>query len=64
MTPRNHDPYLKNRWYCKLEKPTQKMREEVMWIAAVSAVLAPTCRNSQKGVKKLLVAVAADEEGP
>lgn len=42
----------------------QKMREEVMWIAVVSAVLAPTCRNSQKGVKKLLVTVTADEEGP
>lgn len=40
------------------------MREEVMWIAVVSAVLAPMCRNSQKGVKKLLVTVTADEEGP
>lgn len=36
---------------------------EVMQIAALSASLAPACRNSQKGVKKLLVAVAADEEG-
>lgn len=34
-----------------------------MWIAAVSAILAPMCRNSQKGIKKLLVAAAADEEG-
>lgn len=33
--------------------------EEVMQIAAESANLAPTCRNSQKGVKKLLVAAAA-----
>lgn len=31
--------------------------------AAVSAILAPMCRYSQKGVKKLLVAAAADEEG-
>lgn len=35
-----------------------------MQIAAVSAVLAPKCRNSQKGIKKLLKAVAADEKGP
>lgn len=34
-----------------------------MYVAAVSAILAPTCRNSQKGVKKLLEAAAADEEG-
>lgn len=34
-----------------------------MQIAAVSAILAPMYRNSQKGVKKLLMAVAADEEG-
>lgn len=34
-----------------------------MRIAAVSAILAPACRNSQKGIKKLLEAVAADEEG-
>ncbi len=34
-----------------------------MQIAAVSASLAPMNRNSQKGVKKLRVAVAADEEG-
>lgn len=32
-----------------------------MQIAAVSATLAPTCRNSQRDIKKLLVAVAADE---
>lgn len=34
-----------------------------MRIAAVSAILAPACRNSQKGIKKLLEAAAADEEG-
>lgn len=33
-------------------------------LAAVSANLAPRCRNSQRGIKKLLEAVAADEEGP
>ena len=33
------------------------------WLAAVSAILAPTSRNSQKGVMKLPVAAAADEEG-
>lgn len=36
-------------------------REEIMWMAAVSAILAPTCRYSQKGVKKLLLAAAAGE---
>ena len=35
--------------------------EEVMQIAAISATLAPMCRNSQRGIKKLLVAAAADE---
>lgn len=34
-----------------------------MWMAAASAILAPMCRNSQKGFKKLPQAVAADEEG-
>lgn len=34
-----------------------------MQIAAESANLAPTCRNSQKGVKKLLVAAAAMMRG-
>lgn len=37
--------------------------EKVMWTAAVSAALVPICRNSQKGVKKLLMAVAAHGEG-
>ena len=36
----------------------------MMQEAALSAILAPKCRNSQRGVRKLLVAVAADEEGP
>ncbi len=44
-------------------KGRSRKREEVMRIAAVSATLAPTCRNSQKGVKKLLVAAAAYEKG-
>lgn len=34
-----------------------------MQIAAVSTILAPTCRNSQKGVKKLHMAVAANGKG-
>ena len=33
-----------------------------MQTATVSAILDPTCRNSQKGIMELLVAVAADEE--
>lgn len=37
--------------------------KKVMQLAAVSASLAPRCRNSQKGINKLLEAVAADEEG-
>lgn len=38
-------------------------KKGVMWTAAVSAFLDPICRNSQKSVKKLLMAVAAHEEG-
>lgn len=34
-----------------------------MQIAALSAIPAPMNKNSQKGVKKLLMAAAADEEG-
>lgn len=36
--------------------------EERTQLAAISAILAPACRNSQKGIKKLLLAVAANEE--
>lgn len=38
-------------------------RKKVMKRAAGSAILAPACRNSQKGVNKLLEAVAADYKG-
>lgn len=38
--------------------------EDVMQPAASSTLLAPTCRNSQKGIKELLrAAAAADEDG-
>lgn len=57
MIPRRDDHNSGTQLWCD-----RKMKRG-MRIAALSASLAPTCRNSQKGVKKLLMAAAADEEG-
>lgn len=48
---------------CDLEGRTKVREKEVMQVAAASAILAPTDRNSQKGVMELLEAAAADGEG-
>lgn len=50
-------------WTGRTEAEGKKNQEEGMQTAAGSTVPAPTRRYSQKGVKKLLSAAAADEEG-
>lgn len=49
--------------YAHPQETSLKGKRKMTWLAAASALLAPMCRNSQKGVKKLLMAAAADKEG-
>lgn len=50
-------------WPGRTEAEEKHKREGGMQTAAESTNPAPMCRYSQKGVKKLLAAVAADGEG-
>lgn len=55
--------FVRNQCHLKEGQKSKKGEKKVKEATALSAILAPKWRNSQRGVRKLLVAVAANEEG-